>query len=188
MKSIIFKVLVCANIVQFLALAYFLYIFVDPMLNGGFIVIDNEFVNGKDSVGYAAEIGRLDTISLLVAYLGLFLIVFTIGSIWYSHHDARNAAQRIALVEAETVAKRQWKDYIDNELIRDLSELLRRDPRSLELAVQNNLRESVFLEQIVKDILEETGHIPASHNDDSIIDAFTTPDDEIEEGGDDDEH
>ncbi|SIT32131.1 hypothetical protein SAMN02744133_1223 [Thalassospira xiamenensis M-5 = DSM 17429] len=189
MKSIIFKALVCANVVQLLALSYFIYIFSDPLLNGAFIVIDNEFVNGKDSVAYAAEIGRLDTISLLVAYLGLFLIVFTIGSIWYSHHDARSAAQSTASEQAAVVATRQVQDYIDNSLSDELSELLLEDPQILESAVRSGLRnESVFLEQIVKDILEESGHIPAAQSDDSIMKAFTNIDaDEMEEGGDDDD-
>jgi len=179
MKTTAIILLCSINAVAIVGLLYFLFVFWDPLMNGGFIIIDNEFVDGKDSVAFAGEIGRLDTISLLVAYLGLFLIVFTIGSIWYSHHDARNAAQ--------AVAEKQAKDYISDEFKDDLSKLLVGNPEAFRTAIRRGLRnDRVLLEEIVKDILEEIGHIPSQRTDESISEAFSTFDeDELAEGGDD---
>ena len=48
-------------------------------MNGGFVLLDTKLLESVDSVAYASQIGRLDMVSLLVAYLGLFLIVVTFG-------------------------------------------------------------------------------------------------------------
>lgn len=176
MKTALFIIVCCVNAALIVAVGYFLFIFWDPLMNGGFVVVDTGLVNGKDSVAYAAEIGRLDTVSLLVGYLGLFMVVFTFGGIWYSHHDVRNAARAVATEvaskEAKNVAEKQLDDYLEAGLQDDLSDLFKERPDVFENTVRSILRkETLLLNQIVNDVLAKNwlagnGHISPGSADD----------------------
>lgn len=43
-------------------------------MNGGFVLLDTKLPESVDSVAYASQIGRLDMVSLLVAYLVFSLL------------------------------------------------------------------------------------------------------------------
>ena len=79
MKNVVLIAACCINTVLIVALGYFLFVFWEPLMNGGFVLLDTKLLESFDSVAYASQIGRLDMVSLLVAYLGLFLIVVTFG-------------------------------------------------------------------------------------------------------------
>lgn len=68
---------------------------------------------GKDSIAVAAQIGRLDLISLLMAFLGLAIAIMVV----YSIVSVKSVA--------ETVAKEQALNAVDKKMESDLPFILR---------------------------------------------------------------
>lgn len=93
-------------IVQILVLLVTIFLFV-PQFSSELISSDNQ---GKDAIAVAAQIGRLDVVSLIFAMFGIILALFAFGGFF----SIRTHAEHIATKEAREVAERVAAEKVDN--------------------------------------------------------------------------
>jgi hypothetical protein len=76
-----------------------------------------EAVNKADAIQLAAELGRLDIVSILLACFGILLAIFAVGGFWLIRgaaiNAAKNEARLIAREEAQSIAKEEAKRYME---------------------------------------------------------------------------
>lgn len=73
-----------------------------------------------DVLSYSNEVGRLDIISLLLAFLGIVIVVFTVGYFVYIRSDARNAAREEARNEIKENSLELIKKEVSSHEIKNI--------------------------------------------------------------------
>lgn len=68
-----------------------------------------ETLRDFDSIAAAAMIGRLDVVSLLLAFIGILIALMSIGVLWYFRREALESARS----EARNVAPKALEDYMN---------------------------------------------------------------------------
>lgn len=106
---IIVFVSVTLNVISTLGILYGIYAFQDSLYLFKHSRI--ETLADFDTVAAAAMVGRLDIVSLLLAFVGILVAIVGIGGVWYSRREAVGAAQS----EAQTVVPDEVQKYMNND-------------------------------------------------------------------------
>lgn len=101
--------------------------FLPPFYEGPIGRIHELKNDGYDGIGIAVQLGRLDIVSLSVAFLGIGVGFFALFSFFQVREDAKESARK----EAVTVARAEVRAYFESQLDEAVESILqRRDRRS----------------------------------------------------------
>lgn len=116
-----------------LVIVFFGALFFLPPFYEGLIGRIHELKNdGYDGIGIAVQLGRLDIVSLSVAFLGIGVLGIGVGFFaLFSFFQVREDAKESARKEAVTVARAEVRAYFESQLDEAVESILqRRDRRS----------------------------------------------------------
>lgn len=128
---------------------------------------NDKFGVALDAVSYANQLGRLDVISLLLAFFGIIIAIAAIGWFGYVRNEAKLEARETAKEEAKP-ALHEWLNHHEATVRGWMQKWLEENPDTLIKALENI--------ENVKALAERTGRID-DESANQIADAQKNDDD-----------